>query len=723
MIETLVYSWWSAPRGVPDADLTMLARLSVLASKRHFARTILVTDTLGAAWAARELPGFFDHVSTALERLSAAHARVWALGKIFTAAQMDRSFVHLDFDAFLWSPLPARMLEAAICAERPASIEAGDVRSILGALPVPRPWRTALVAPSPRQLCAGLFGGHDLVTIRAWARASLRLARQGKGFTQHSGLRGSIVLEQFGLAAFAPDAETLFTCEQPEEAECRQIGYTHLVGSEKRNPAMLARARERLASRDFAPRFAVPGYESSAYGYGSSYYGYAAATSESEPKLFGLVILTHAAYERHLAEVLVCVQRQRASLDEVVLVLNGDIRLPSLPPGIRVVRGTWDSPQAARNAGLAAACCQWMCYLDGDNLPTEAFFRTMRQAAEGVPATTAILYPGTVLRVTEQTEAQRVFVMPEWSEFEAREKSIADTSSAWRVTALRSVGGWFPQSGMLDDYSTVLQLIHQGWGGQRVAKAVSVLRHHEGRRSRALETIAPTLWQARRHAILTLFAGRERPFPRLLDWYRRAELPPHTTFHWVDNSGSAAFHDRLWRAAKTLGSRPEITGINITRDDRRRTSGSFEAIHTHVASLYNTALRAMDADAIVMIEDDVIPPRDALPTLLAPLQPWTSIAAVAAVYPSRHDPHVANVALEKLEWQRMPQLRDLPASTLWPVGMVAGGCTAWNAPALHRMLPLQISARLGWDGNLCARLNQSGYRLLLATGIRCAHLV
>jgi len=120
-----------------------------------------------------------------------------------------------------------------------------------------------------------------------------------------------------------------------------------------------------------------------------------------------------------------------------------------------------------------------------------------------------------------------------------------------------------------------------------------------------LETIPPTLWQARRHAILTLFAGRERPFAQLLNWYRHAELPPRTTIHWVDNSGNAEFHARLWRAAKVLSSRPEITGIAITRGDRGRTSDSFSSIHSHVASLYNTALRAMDADVIVTIEDDV----------------------------------------------------------------------------------------------------------------------
>jgi cellulose synthase/poly-beta-1,6-N-acetylglucosamine synthase-like glycosyltransferase len=61
-----------------------------------------------------------------------------------------------------------------------------------------------------------------------------------------------------------------------------------------------------------------------------------------------------------------------------------------------------------------------------------------------------------------------VFVMPEWDGLEAREKSIVDTSSAWRVAALRAVGGWFMPCDILDDYATTLQMIHHGWRGERV---------------------------------------------------------------------------------------------------------------------------------------------------------------------------------------------------------------------------------------------------------------
>lgn len=441
---------------------------------------------------------------------------------------------------------------------------------------------------------------------------------------------------------------------------------------------------------------------------------------------FGLVILTHPAYERYFADVLTAVEKQRAHLDEIVLVINGEMLapIPSDWKNLRVVRGSWPSPQHARNAGLQAAGAEWLCYLDGDNLPSAEYFARMRAAAMRADATSAVLYPGTVLRVTEQTEAQRVFVMPEWDELVAREKSIVDTSSAWRRTALASVGGWFPKSGMLDNYTTLLRLIHQGWRGARVADAVSVLRHHEGRRSKALETIAPSLWHARRHTLVTLFAGRDEPFAPLLDWYLQAELPPHTEIEWLDNSGSALFHDRLWQAGQLLKQRPEVRSLRITRENARCPGNAHGAVHGHVARLYNEALRGLSADVVVTVEDDVIPPLGALRPLLAPLQPWSSIAAVAAVYPARCNPRVATAALARDEWRRMPALADLPKDTLYPVGMVAGGCTAWSAPALRQMLPLHTTVHplLGWDGNLCARLNKAGYRLLLATGTRCQHL-
>lgn len=439
-----------------------------------------------------------------------------------------------------------------------------------------------------------------------------------------------------------------------------------------------------------------------------------------------LVIVTHAAYAKHLAAILAKVAEQRRFLCEVVLVIDGEIpTAPAPSAGLRIVRGNWRNPQLARNAGLAAVSAEWVCYLDGDNIPSAGYFSAMREAVVSAPATCGICYPGAVLRVTEDTSAERVFVMPEWCEDVAQRLSIADTSAAWRRRALLGAGGWFVKSGMLDDYTTALNLWRQGWTGKKVPGAISVLRHHENRRSAALGTIPSTLWHARRHSFVTLFAGREEPLAPLMRWFAQAVLPPQTELEWVDNSGDQFFHDELWRRAASLSQkRPEITRIRIHRAPDRVPNASRLAIHEHVATLYNLALHGITSEVIVTLEDDVIPPLDGLAPLVNPLQPWGNTGAVGGVYPCRNNPQVAVAALDPKEWRRMPLLSTLKGSSLFSVGMVGGGFTAWNGAILRSLLPMQLSEKplLGWDGNLCARMNAAGYRSFLAPTVKCQHL-
>lgn len=458
----------------------------------------------------------------------------------------------------------------------------------------------------------------------------------------------------------------------------------------------------------------------------------APAPRQNPTPILGLVILTHPGYAEYLHRILSAVIEQRRSLDQIILVANG----PESPwreglartcqtNGIELITGDWPSPQHARTVALAYAKVPWLCYLDGDNMPTNGYFAAMRRAVAIAGPTEGVCYPGTVLRVTEDTHAEGVFIMPEWSDSAAREDSIVDTSSAWRVSALKAIGGWFAESGMLDDYTTALQLWHQGWRGRRVGQAVSILRQHPQRRSLRTDTIPATLWAARRHALLTLFAGRAAVLDALVDWHMKADLPPMTEIEWLDNSDSPSFHARLLAAAAMLKHRREVKSIRVNRVTAQRASNGHPDLHGHVAKLYNDAIGGTSADVIVTLEDDVIPPLHALREILAPLQPWHKAAAVGAVYPSRENAATAVASLDPRAWSRMPALASLPRGGYTQVGMLAGGCTAWSAPALRKMLPLQTRATpcLGWDGDLSARLNCAGYRLLLSAGTRCQHLV
>lgn len=453
-------------------------------------------------------------------------------------------------------------------------------------------------------------------------------------------------------------------------------------------------------------------------------------------KHLALIITTHPAYFRYLENLVHVITEREARcpvLNEVVLVVDGGQAPPldrcSLPPNWKVVEVNCFNPQGSRNAGLAAldASSTWVCYLDGDNVPTENYFALMAEASAAANLRVAMLY-GDIKQVDGEGNVVRVFNMPEWSVQAAQQDSIIDTCSCWRVDALRGNGGWEPTPSVLEDYITVLQLMRQGWQGQKVPKAVSEHRRHGQNRSITNGRFhAEALWQDRRHLLITLFAGREHCYERLMRWYLDAELPPLTEVVWVDNSRSRAFNQRLWRSLDALvRRRPEIKNVSIIRNPAELPSRKHFDIHNHVGRMYNAVLHDTQAEIVVTVEDDTIPPVSGLRSIVAPLQPWGKVAAVSGLYACRDNPKVCVASHERFHWARMPIWESLPHTEYMTVGMVGGGFTAWNTPILKHVLPMRGLVEpnvLGWDGMVCASLNRLGYHFQLAVRCRCDHLV
>lgn len=446
--------------------------------------------------------------------------------------------------------------------------------------------------------------------------------------------------------------------------------------------------------------------------------------------MLSLVITTHAPYLPYLLELSAAVEAQRASVAEVILAVDGSGQLPALPASWIIVRGDWSNPQAARNAGLAKVTQPWVAYLDGDNLPAADSLHAMRRAASSAHYTVGVLY-GDVLRVAANSHAQRVFVMPEWSTLAAQAKSIVDTGSAWRTEALREAGGWPEGSIVLNDYTTVLALIRLGWHGCKVPGLVQVLRHHDQRRSLALaHAQAESLWACRKHTILTLFASnREAVFERVMNWYKRAELPPNTAIMWVDNSSDRYKQQLLQEMAVALQkARHEPLDIRVVADASRMNTSAADYVwekHRHVGTLYNRALAELSSEVVVTLEDDVIPPLDGLRRLVQPILPWGQVAAVSGVYPSRDAPDCCVASTSAERWERL-RLAEVSGEPFMDVSMVGGGFTAWHLPVMKQhALPLRRVSEpvsMGWDGAACTALSKAGYKVQLATSVRCEHV-
>lgn len=239
----------------------LLWSLSALLARRWFPELALVTDDAGAEFLCERLALPFDAVSLSLNDF---RAPFWAAGKMQAYAEQQQPFVHLDADAFLQKPLPARLLEARVCAETPEPVDGlGRVTHYAGALCsypageflagcdwLPLAWPRALVgwpAAGARGYNAGILGGCDVAAINAYAREGLAIAERNPRLAATPAVAPSLsaLLEQMGLwVNFGNEVETLFE-KYPADAEAAEAGYTHLMAS-KYDPSWRARAWRRL---------------------------------------------------------------------------------------------------------------------------------------------------------------------------------------------------------------------------------------------------------------------------------------------------------------------------------------------------------------------------------------------------------------------------------------------------------------------------------------------
>jgi hypothetical protein len=89
--------------------------LSVQLAKQNVGRTELYTDRRGATLLAHlDLP--FDAVHLVFDKF-AYPPYLWTTSKMETYQRQTEPFVHLDLDAYLWSPLPKRLRGAAVIAQ------------------------------------------------------------------------------------------------------------------------------------------------------------------------------------------------------------------------------------------------------------------------------------------------------------------------------------------------------------------------------------------------------------------------------------------------------------------------------------------------------------------------------------------------------------------------------------------------------------------------------
>lgn len=237
------FSYWLSKEGNKPSQFVLdMNEISVYLAKQQFDKVHFITDSRSLKYF-EHIP--FDTVSTELDELDPAYYRVWALGKLLTyklAAERGKPFIHIDYDVFLWKPLPDFIFNAGIFATW-LEERSYDIYNIPRFLQFCKnPHLIGNVQPE-NAVNAGIFGGNDLEFLRTYADSALKLVLdpENKFYWCSDDSKDkyhwqkSVICEQYYLEVCRihhnKDIKMLFKREWPLQDEAARAGFTHMMGA------------------------------------------------------------------------------------------------------------------------------------------------------------------------------------------------------------------------------------------------------------------------------------------------------------------------------------------------------------------------------------------------------------------------------------------------------------------------------------------------------------
>jgi hypothetical protein len=184
----------------------------------------------------------------------------------------ERSFVHIDADAYVWKRLPAIVENAAVIAQSPESLldngfyEPQRVHALLEAHGgyVPEAWTWYMRHGGGVAACCGIFGGNALEFIHGYASTVLAVVRRPENravWALERDAEHNMLMEQYLLCACAAyqrehasrphlAVRVQYLFPTANFAQAGDVGFTHLIANAKRHAPAVERL-ERVVRRDY----------------------------------------------------------------------------------------------------------------------------------------------------------------------------------------------------------------------------------------------------------------------------------------------------------------------------------------------------------------------------------------------------------------------------------------------------------------------------------------
>jgi hypothetical protein len=226
-----------------DEYLVDIHRLSVHLIKKHYGECHLLTDS-------RSKPYFedvgFTSIQTELDVLDGTVSTNWALGKLHAykiLCERGVPFCHVDYDVFLWKPLPTELLQEQVFCQ---SVERKVYDLYAFKMFEDNHVNRHMVKDTERRhyqssYNVGIFGGNNLDFIKRYAEAGICFTMDTENqpcyelMNKYQPQSVACISEQYYLYVCSEEwgvpVKCLLNCEQEiyREKESCSVGYTHLI--------------------------------------------------------------------------------------------------------------------------------------------------------------------------------------------------------------------------------------------------------------------------------------------------------------------------------------------------------------------------------------------------------------------------------------------------------------------------------------------------------------
>jgi glycosyltransferase involved in cell wall biosynthesis len=436
-----------------------------------------------------------------------------------------------------------------------------------------------------------------------------------------------------------------------------------------------------------------------------------------------VVVTCHSDYLPYLEECVKSVDAQTFPAAEKILVF--DSCESRAFPGWKVLSGQWGTPNPARNAGANSASAEWIVTVDADNWLHPRYLEGISEAALRANEFTGIIYAD--IEGYEVIGGPRKWIQPVPDSFDYWSLRLANYisgTSAIRKSAMVNSGGW-QKTMCYDDWALVHNITARGWGCVKQYFPILVRENGGHRRGRSAGADFPFKWNQRSYGIVSLLAGRANCFSDWKNFLLSADLPSKISLYVLDNSCNPRFSEKLrgFLISPQVNSRFESIHFSIVYKKIDLNSHKFSRAE-HVAWLYNRILPQISEDMAIMLEDDVVPPLDAVKRIVSEVPAKTKIGAVSGAYLSRRGKGRITAAFGLDFYDRRIFTKDLQ-DKIMQVGCIAGGFTVVNNALLKKCLPFRFgyldNIPTGWDSYFSRQIQSLGFAVCIHGGIQCAH--